>query len=116
MEYTVDNKTKSSTFVLGKLPILIMGVALIFTGVTTYHLSQRNTSLPQLPAETIPEIKTVTALGRLEPSGEIIQLSVSSANEGNRIEELLVKEGDQIYKGQIIAILDSLDHLEAALN
>ena len=68
------------------------------------------------PRQTIPEIRTVTALGRLEPSGEIIQISVSSGASGNRIDELLVDEGDKIVAGQTIAVLDSRDRLEAALN
>lgn len=57
-----------------------------------------------------PEIKTVTALGRLEPQGEVIKLSASS----NRVERLLVKEGDRVKAGQVIAIMDNRDRLQAA--
>ena len=116
MEYTVDSKTKSSKPLGKKIPLLIIGLALLVGGVAVYSLTQENTSESEAPIQTMPEIKTVTALGRLEPSGEIVQISVSSAAEGNRIDELLVSEGDEVKAGQTIAILDSRDRLEAALN
>jgi len=116
MEYTADNKTKSSKPLVKRIPVLIVGLALLVGGATVYRLSLANISKSETPVETMPEIKTVTALGRLEPSGEIIQISVSSGASGNRLDELLVKEGDEIEKGQVIAILDSRDRLEAALN
>lgn len=116
MNYLAGNNTKSSKPLIKRLPVLIMGLALIFGGVTVYRMRQGNVSEAEAPIQVMPEIKTVTALGRLEPSGEMIQISVSSAAEGNRIEELLVQEGDQLQKGDVMAILDSRDRLEAALN
>ena len=116
MNYITDKLGKSSQSLGNKLSALIIGLALILGGVTVYKLRQATVSEPEAPTQVMPEIKTVTALGRLEPSGEIIQISVSSAAEGNRIEELLVKEGDEISKGETIAILDSRDRLKAALN
>jgi HlyD family secretion protein len=58
--------------------------------------------------------KTVTALGRLEPKGTVIKLSAPTSNNGNRVERLLVKEGDRVKTGQVIAILDNRDRLQAA--
>ena len=116
MEYTANNKVKSSKPLTKKLPVLIVGLALVVGGTMVFKLTQTDTSQTKVPVETVPAIKTVTALGRLEPSGEIIQISVSSAAEGNRLDELLVKEGDEIEKGKVIAVLDSRDRLEAALN
>lgn len=115
MEYTADNKTKSSRPLAKKIPALIAGLALIVGGIA-YKVTQSNITQTETPVQTTPEIKTVTALGRLEPSGEIIQISVSSGAGGNRIEELLVNEGDKIKKGQVIAVLDSRDRALAALN
>jgi HlyD family secretion protein len=57
--------------------------------------------------------KTVVALGRLEPTGEVIKIAASSS--GSRIAQLRVKQGDTVTKGQIIAILDSRDRLQAEL-
>ena len=116
MEYTVDNKTKSSKPLVKKMPVLIVGAIAIFGGAMIYRLTQTDTPKTEIPVQTMPEIKTVTALGRLEPQGEIIQISVSSDAQGNQIEELLVKEGDEIEKGQLIAVLDSRERLETALN
>ncbi|MBN3911259.1 MAG: biotin/lipoyl-binding protein [Nostoc sp. NMS1] len=67
------------------------------------------------PVAVQPVVKTVTALGRLEPKGEVIKLSAPSSTEGNRVEQLLVKEGDSIKAGQVIAIMDSRDRLQATL-
>ena len=116
MEYTADNKTKSSKPLVKKIPTLIIGLSLLIGGIAVYRLTQTKTLESEISVQTLPEIKTVTALGRLEPSGEIVQISISSAAEGNRIDELLVNEGDNIESGQIIAVLDSRDRLEAALN
>jgi len=69
----------------------------------------------QPPLVKQPEIKTITALGRLEPEGEVIKLAAPTLAEGSRVEQLLVKEGDQIEVNQIIAILDNRDRLQAAL-
>ncbi|HHP7232257.1 MAG TPA: response regulator [Xenococcaceae cyanobacterium] len=63
----------------------------------------------------LPEPTAVSALGHLEPEGEIIQLSVSSAAEGSRIEQLLIDEGDSVQQGQVVAVLDSNNRSRAAL-
>jgi HlyD family secretion protein len=116
MNYITDKQTKLSKSLVNKLPVIIIGLALIAGGVTVYRFRKASVTQPETVTQEMPEIKTVTALGRLEPSGEIIQISAPSSTEGNRVEELLVKEGDSINKGQIIAILDSCDRLQAALN
>ena len=68
--------------------------------------------------ETIPVVKpivakSVTALGRLEPQGEVIKIAASTS--GSRVAQLLVKQGDLVKKGQVIAVLDSRDRLQAEL-
>ncbi len=70
---------------------------------------------PANPVVAIPEIKTVTALGRIEPEGEVIKLSAAISGEGSRVEKILVKEGDMVKTGQVIAILDNSDRLQAEL-
>lgn len=61
-----------------------------------------------------PKIITVTALGRLEPEGEVIKLSAPTSSNGNRVDRLLVKEGTLVKTGQLVALLDSHDRLQAA--
>ncbi|MDX2241082.1 MAG: ABC exporter membrane fusion protein [Leptolyngbyaceae cyanobacterium bins.302] len=83
-------------------------------GVYGIWRSQATQPTPPPVTPAAPQIKTVTALGRLEPQGEIIKLSAPTSTNGNRVEQLLVQEGDPVQAGQIIAILDSRDQLEAA--
>lgn len=67
-------------------------------------------------ANTSPSaLHMVTALGRLEPRGDVIQLSPSSSAQSNRVAQLLVKVGDEVHVGQVVAILDSRDRLQANL-
>lgn len=67
------------------------------------------------PMETTPIVRKVTALGRLEPEAEVINLSAPLALDGDRIAQILVKEGDRIKAGQVVAILDSRTRLEDLL-
>ena len=61
------------------------------------------------------ESTTVTALARLEPRGETIQLTAPTSLQESRIARLLVKEGDRIEAGQVVAVLDGEIRLQAAL-
>ncbi|MCW6035693.1 HlyD family efflux transporter periplasmic adaptor subunit [Spirulina subsalsa FACHB-351] len=67
-----------------------------------------------LPVSTV-ERTTVTALGRLEPEGSAIQIHAPTASQERRLAELRVGLGDSIIPGQIIAVLDGRERLEAAL-
>ncbi|MGL6282253.1 MAG: HlyD family efflux transporter periplasmic adaptor subunit, partial [Microcoleaceae cyanobacterium] len=60
--------------------------------------------------------KFVSALGRLEPVSELIAVSAPVSMEGAVMQEVLVKAGDRVRKGQIIAILDNRDRLMAEYN
>jgi HlyD family secretion protein len=96
---------------------VVIFVSLLAAGISFYTIKRFQYSTPpetQALTQKLLEIKTVTALGRLEPKGELIKLSATISTEGNRVEQLLVKEGDRVQKGQVIAILDSRDRLQAA--
>lgn len=100
-------------------PVIILGAAIILSigGFQGYRILQsqaETTKNAQVSEITTPEIKTVTALGRLEPKGTVIQLSAPTSNQGSRVEKLLVQEGDKVKTGQVIAILDNLPRLQAA--
>jgi len=95
---------------LGAIAISVVGIERLS------ELSPENTT--PVASETPPvtsTLKYITGLGRIEPQGEVIELSASSLSEGARIEELLVEEGDRVGKGDIVAILDSRDRLQASL-
>jgi HlyD family secretion protein len=100
-----------------QLITLAIAASLAIAGVKGYKFwqvqSQPSNAAPTAPM--IPQIKTVTALARLEPKGKVIKLSApSSSSQGSRVETLLVKEGDKVKIGQIIAILDNRPRLQAA--
>ena len=98
---------------------LWVGIATVAVGsVTAYSVWGENLLQPkaqEVPEVIVPETTTVTALGHLEPAGEVIQLSVPASSESSRITELLVQEGDEVIQGQVIAILDNRDRLQASL-
>ena len=116
MNYTTENRPTSKSLVK-KSSAIIAGLILLFGGASIYTWRQfAATPEPEPTTEqALPEIKTVTALGRLEPVGEVRQLSISSFGEGSRVEEILITEGETVTKGQVIAILDSRDRAVAAL-
>lgn len=86
--------------------------ASIYTIKTFQDTSQQKS---QATAPVQPVVKTVTALGRLEPKEEVIKLSAPTSTEGNRVEELLVKEGSRVQANQVIAIMDSRSGLQGSL-
>ncbi|MES1023735.1 ABC exporter membrane fusion protein [Gloeocapsa sp. BRSZ] len=96
--------------------VIIAGIILLGVGgATTYRWMQMASVEQEADAPVItPVIQTVTALGRLEPRGTTIALSAPTSSRGNRVERLLVQEGDRIQVGQVIAILDSHDQRKAA--
>ncbi|WP_420832818.1 ABC exporter membrane fusion protein [Nostoc edaphicum] len=101
-------------------PSVAIGIiaSLLIGGISFYIVKRwQNYVNPetQVPATQLPQLKTVTALGRLEPQGKVIKLSAAVSAEGSRVEKLLVKEGDRVKAGQLIAILNSRDRLQAAL-
>ncbi len=92
---------------------------LLFTPLTfgIISCSSNNKSNSRLTEETladsIPSITAVAALGQLSPSGEIRQLAAPITQFGSspRIVEILVKEGEFVKKGDILAIFENREKL-----
>ena len=85
-------------------------LATLATGISIYSIvssSKPNTTNNTLAiaSATLP----VTALGRLEPEGEVMRLAAPVALDGDRLKELRVQVGDRVKEGQIIAVLDASD-------
>ncbi len=100
--------------------VLLLSVAFVTSGVTSYSILQ--SQQPAQPASVYPStddqsktVNAVAAIGYLEPKGEVIQVSAPAFAEGARVDQLLVKRGDRIEAGQVIAVLDSRSRLQAAL-
>ena len=94
---------------------LVIAATTITAGIVIYGVSNfgqmgKTSVTESKPIAPVPQI--VTALGRLEPETEVIKLSAPLALDGDRIAEVLVKEGDNVKLGQVIAILQSRDLLK----
>ncbi len=70
-----------------------------------------------ITSDLIPVIQSVAALGQLSPAGEIRQLAapISQFGSSPRLSELLVKEGDFVKKGSVLAIFENRKKLVADL-
>ncbi|MBD2664963.1 secretion protein HlyD [Richelia sinica FACHB-800] len=118
----MQNHKLQSSFLSSKSLRLPISIALI-ASLTVFGISVvtivrfRDVSNQKVsePIEMMPEIKTVTALGKIEPQGEVIKVAAAASSEGSRVEKLMVQEGDRVKIGQVIAILDSRDRLAATL-
>ncbi len=109
----VANTPKISKKIFVILPLILLGTF----GTFTLWRSLSPSSQAQPTENAAPKAKTVTALGYLEPQGKVIKLAAPSSSSGgnSRVEKLLVKQGDTVKAGQVVAILDSRDRLEASL-
>ncbi|MFM6756321.1 MAG: ABC exporter membrane fusion protein, partial [Dolichospermum sp.] len=75
-----------------------------------FHLQKNSKSastISSIAPNLVPNINAVAALGRLEPQGEVICLSAPNSHTGIRVNQLLVKKGEKIRQGQVVAILDN---------
>ena len=101
-----------------QIPLIMTGVVALMVGAVGSRAL--NPSAPQPQASVMgtvaaEPIVTVTALGRLEPKGEIISVSAPNGNEVSRVESLRVRLGDRVKKGDILAVLNSQPRLQAAV-
>lgn len=87
---------------------LVLGAGLIVVGFLANIGAWREVLAPT--AQNSPLVskndlwKSVRGLGRLQPNGGVINLGGPS---GDRIREILVREGDEIEKGSVVASLQS---------
>ena len=95
-------------------PIMLASTGIVATGVISIYslsyfqkTSKSASPISSITTSSIPTITAVAALGRLEPQGEVIRLSAPNSQTGIRVNQLLVKKGDKIHQGQVVAILDS---------
>jgi HlyD family secretion protein len=97
---------------------LVLIAAGISGGLGYYAFAQEKTthssvSVPASASTSTPTL-AVAALGRIEPNGGIIKVSVANAQD-SRVNQLMVNEGDRVEAGQVIAILQGSDKKQAAL-
>lgn len=92
------------------LPVLIvasLGVAGLGIFMALRPPERSSTATPSPSPTVASATKTIAALGRLQPQGDVIKLAAPSAMGTTRVTRLLVKEGQPVQPNQVIAILDS---------
>lgn len=95
-----------------------MGFSLGTTVILFYFRPESSLKASQLsisPTVSPDTPEAVAALGYLEPQGGITQISATAFLEGSRVDKILVKQGETVEKGEILAILDNNARLRAAL-
>lgn len=96
--------------------VAIFGVGLLlFVGGFAYRVWLSRLTQPSIAVAVAPTVETVSALGRLEPEGEVIEVFAPTSSDGARVETLRVNHGQQIRQGEVIALLDTYARREAAL-
>ncbi|MCK5556033.1 MAG: biotin/lipoyl-binding protein, partial [Alphaproteobacteria bacterium] len=63
----------------------------------------------------IPPNNGIGALGRIEPRSRIISVSHDAGPEGARVEKILVTEGQQVKRGDILAVFSDTPRKKAKL-
>jgi HlyD family secretion protein len=93
-------------------PWLLAGTGLlaVLAGLAITRGLQRPVDKPLSPAKPAPAaLEAVSALGRLEPAGDLRRLAAPISGMGGspRLTSLLVQEGQRVQQGQLLASFDN---------
>lgn len=94
---------------------MILATGLVIYSFSEKPLSQEVVTSPEDLPQAAPVKQAVTALGRLQPEGEVINLSAPNSVNGVRVEKTLVREGEAVKAGQVLAYLENYQRSTAAL-
>lgn len=94
----------------------LLSAVLGYAIYANYAASQAKIETEKRQAEAPPAPKFVTALGRIEPQGEVVRLTAPSGVSGAIVTELKVAEGEQVSSGQTVALLDGFEQAMATVN
>ncbi|MBE9181911.1 ABC exporter membrane fusion protein [Oculatella sp. LEGE 06141] len=96
--------------------VLVIAGTVTSGAIAIYSVAQLKPSNDPVAVVAPPvSVRQITALGRLEPTTEVIKLSVPATLNNDRVAELRVQRGDRVETGQVIAVLDSRNRLQSAL-
>lgn len=96
------------------MTVVLAGIA----GASAIHHLNSSSEVKSGSASDSPlslQARRVHALGRLEPAGRLLNISARSGNEGARVDRLLVREGDDVTAGELLAVLDNESLRQAVL-
>jgi len=87
--------------------VAVGGLALVIGLASLLKPSPAPRPIAKAPVQQLPE--AVSALGRLEPAGDVRKLAAPMSGLGGspRIAALLVQEGDRVRRGDLLASFDS---------
>ena len=87
--------------------LAVGGLVLVIVLASLWRPSPAPRPIAKAPVQQLPE--AVSALGRLEPAGDVRKLAGPMSGLGGdpRIEALLVQEGDRVRRGELLASFDS---------
>jgi HlyD family secretion protein len=91
------------------LPIICCAIAVSISSCSSESADSKNSD-SLAPARP----NAVAALGRVQPQGEVIKLSIPNAQD-SRVDRILIKEGDFVKSNQVIASLQGIDRKQADL-
>ncbi|HEY9645630.1 MAG TPA: biotin/lipoyl-binding protein [Chroococcidiopsis sp.] len=102
------------------IPLAVGAIAVLIAGGVAYGAIAQRPNSPPVAATPAPVPMestgaAVSALGRLEPDGEVIQVFAPTAPEGARVETLRVVHGQRVRQGDVIAVLDTYARRQAAV-
>ncbi|MDP5337295.1 MAG: ABC exporter membrane fusion protein, partial [Nodularia sp. (in: cyanobacteria)] len=110
---------------LGRWRIILAASITVATGLVTFYSFSQNrfsaqvqtppANLSKTTTTATPAKLAVTALGRLQPDGEVTKLSAPNSVNGVRVEKSLVKEGEEVKAGQVLAYLENYARSTTAL-
>jgi HlyD family secretion protein len=98
----------------------VVGGGLLFvTAAAALTLSNRSRPEPTTVEATngadVP-LEAITCLGRISPEDTVVKVSGRSlSGQPSIVSAILVKEGDRVRAGQLLAVLNSRDQLQAAV-
>ena len=99
---------KSLKWWIGSLLVIpVLSIMVITLGRFLNPPKPQPNSASATVSNKLAKTKTVSALGRIEPKGEVITLSPPPSLEGATVTQLLVAKGDRVSKDQTLAILDN---------
>ena len=94
-----------------------LGLLVVLVLVVVMRRSMTPTQVAQPQVEAVRPPEAVAALGQLEPAGDVRRLAAPMSGFGGspRVAELLVKEGDPVAEGDVLARFDNRPQILADL-
>jgi HlyD family secretion protein len=95
--------------------LLFAGVLILAISLAAAIIASRSVSSPVASVPSNPADDGIACLGRISPDGDVIRVSARSiSGQPSLVAELLVKEGETVKRGQVVAVLNSREQLDAA--